>query len=63
MQTLQVYFDCRFNASLAASRLYLHRNTFLKRIAKIKDILPMDLEDSSTLYAIHYGLCIHRLLM
>lgn len=63
MQTLQVYFDCRFNASLAASRLYLHRNTFLKRIAKIKDILPMDLEDSSALYAIHYGLCIHRLLM
>ena len=42
IHTLKIYFSCNYNATLAAKTLYLHRNTMLKRLDKIKEILQTD---------------------
>jgi DNA-binding PucR family transcriptional regulator len=40
------------NASAAAQRLYLHRNTFMRRIARAEQLLPQPLERNGTHIAV-----------
>lgn len=47
--TLEVYLECNANANEAAKALFIHRNTMLYRLQKIKGILNVDLSDLSTL--------------
>ncbi|MDE7429152.1 MAG: helix-turn-helix domain-containing protein [Lachnospiraceae bacterium] len=44
--TLHVYFDCWFNASLASRKLFIHRSTFLERLKKIEEMIQVDLSSS-----------------
>jgi purine catabolism regulator len=46
MSTLEAYFLANGNVSVAAKTIYVHRNTFIYRIEKIKDILHTDLKDA-----------------
>lgn len=55
--TLKVYFQSKFNSSVAAKQLYLHRNTMLHRIEKIKELLHTDLSDMDENFLLYLGLC------
>ena len=58
-ETLMEYFECHLNATLAASKLYIHRNTFLKRMEKIQSLIAFHPDDHNNLFSIYYGLCIY----
>jgi hypothetical protein len=48
LNTLETYMDCNCNAALSAKKLYIHRNTFYKRMTKIHEMLDMNLDDPDT---------------
>lgn len=58
-ETLLQYFDARFNASLAAKQLYVHRNTFLKRMQKISELISFDPDNINSLLSLYFGTCIY----
>ncbi|HEY5169968.1 MAG TPA: PucR family transcriptional regulator ligand-binding domain-containing protein [Thermoleophilia bacterium] len=43
LRTLEVYLACGGSAADAAAELYVHRNTLRKRVARIEEILGVDL--------------------
>lgn len=45
LETLDCYLECRGNASLAAQRLVVHRNTLRQRLARIEQLTEIDLAD------------------
>ncbi len=61
VQTLFIYYQCNFNASIAAKKLFIHRNTFLNRIHKIENILHLHTDNFNHLFSIYHGLCIYLL--
>lgn len=54
--TLDTYISHFKNISKSADALYLHRNTMLYRIDKIKDILMMDFDDSESVLNLQMGI-------
>jgi sugar diacid utilization regulator len=46
LRTLEVYLACGGSAADAAAELYVHRNTLRKRLARIEEILGVDLGTS-----------------
>jgi sugar diacid utilization regulator len=61
MRTLDAYFRNPGNASEAARELHIHPNTFRYRIAKVADLLGLDLEDRDTRLLVELELLRHRL--
>ena len=45
MLTAEVYAACGLNASLAAQKLYVHRNTFNYRLKKFVELTGLDIRD------------------
>lgn len=45
LETLKAYLDCAGSVTNAAKRLYIHKNTLLYRINKIREVLLSDLDD------------------
>ncbi|WP_419888797.1 PucR family transcriptional regulator [Neobacillus niacini] len=60
--TLENYFQNNLNISETAKAMFLHRNTLIYRIEKIKEILNSDLKNSEELLQIQLALKIFRLL-
>lgn len=58
-ETLTEYFLCHLNATLAASKLYIHRNTFIKRMEKIQSLIDFRPDDYNNLFSTYYGLCVY----
>jgi DNA-binding PucR family transcriptional regulator len=58
-ETLRTYITCQMNAVKAAKALYIHRSTFLYRMAHIKELVNLDLEDPDQLL---YLLLTYKLL-
>ncbi|WP_041328430.1 PucR family transcriptional regulator [Rubrobacter xylanophilus] len=56
IRTLRVYFACGANASEAADRLWLHRNSLLYRLQRISDLTGLDLKDPEARLALQLGL-------
>lgn len=56
MRTLRVYFATGANASEAADRLFLHRNSMLYRLARIEKLTGLDLKDNRARLALQLGL-------
>ncbi|BBL80532.1 hypothetical protein RxyAA322_23860 [Rubrobacter xylanophilus] len=56
IRTLRVYFACGANASEAADRLWLHRNSLLYRLQRISSITGLDLKDPEARFALQIGL-------
>lgn len=56
MGTLHAYLACGKNASEAADALFIHRNTLAKRLDKIHDIIPVDLNDRETIFHLLFSL-------
>lgn len=60
--TLYVYLETFGKASLSAQLLFIHKNTLLYRISKIKEILHCDLERGEDIYKLMMSLRILRTL-
>ena len=56
VRTLRVYFAANANASEAADRLYLHRNSLPYRLARVQDLTGLDLKDPQARLALQLGL-------
>lgn len=52
LETLFQYVECHFNASLAASRLYVHRTTFFYRMNKIKELTTIRFDSNKEILEI-----------
>ncbi|MGK2854369.1 MAG: PucR family transcriptional regulator [Microbacteriaceae bacterium] len=50
--TVRVFVASQCNASRAAARLYTHRNTLLRRLARADELLPMPLAECSVSVAV-----------
>ena len=50
--TVRVFVDSQCNASRAAARLYTHRNTLLRRLARADELLPRPLAEHSVSVAV-----------
>ena len=48
-ETLRTYICCQMNAVKAAKALFIHRSTFLYRMAHIREMVNIDLEDPDQL--------------
>lgn len=62
LDTLRMYYQCHLNSSLAASQMYVHRNTFLKRMEKIQALIDFRPGHPGNLFSIYYGLCVYLTL-
>jgi len=62
IETMEAYFRQNGNISEAAKELFVHRNTLIYRIDKIKMILDSDLKDSEELLEIQLGFKIRNML-
>ena len=60
VETLDCYFACNCNVSETAKALFIHRNTLIYRIAKIKSILGRDLKDSEERLLLQLGLRVYQ---
>jgi DNA-binding PucR family transcriptional regulator len=56
VRTLRVYFAAGANASEAADRLFLHRNSLLYRLERIQRLTGLDLKDQGARLALQLGL-------
>ncbi|CEG25822.1 PucR family transcriptional regulator [Bacillus sp. B-jedd] len=62
IETLENFFHNNQNISETAKAMYLHRNTLIYRIEKIKEIMDTDLKSAEELLQIQLSLKIFRLL-
>jgi len=62
MTTLEYYFMYNLNASETSKEMYIHRNTLIYRIEKIKEILNTDMKNSEELLRIQIALKIFRII-
>jgi sugar diacid utilization regulator len=60
LHTLDAYFGHPGNASEAARELHIHPNTFRYRIAKVADLLGIDLDDRDARLIVELELLRHR---
>ena len=62
VNTLAAYFAARNSPTEAAERMHVHRNTFLYRLHRIREITGLDLDDPETRLALHLALRIGETL-
>ena len=62
LHTLSVFFSCQFNIAQAAKQLFIHRNTMIYRIEKIKAILHCNMRNIDEIMTIYLGLCVSEML-
>ncbi len=60
-QTLLRFLECKFNISDTAKALYVHRNTLMNRLAKLKELLHNDLETMDDLMPLCVEACAYKL--
>ncbi|HEY3082488.1 MAG TPA: helix-turn-helix domain-containing protein [Chloroflexota bacterium] len=62
LRTLDAYLACGCSPTAAAERLHLHRNGLLYRLQRIREILPVDLDDPEQRLGLHLALRIGDVL-
>ena len=62
VETLEKYFQTNCSISDAAKEMYIHRNTYIYRLEKIKTLLGVDLKNAQKLQELQLGLLAHRIL-
>ncbi len=53
LNIIKVYLECNLNTTMAASRLFLHRNTLINKIDKFINITNYDIRKFSDAYVIY----------
>jgi PucR family transcriptional regulator, purine catabolism regulatory protein len=61
-RTLEVYFECNCNITQSAKQLYIHRNTFVYRLDKIKEILNTNLLNAEENFSFQMAIKIYKIL-
>ncbi len=56
VKTLRTYFAAGANASEAADRLFLHRNSMTYRLERVSKLTGLDLKDPGVALALQLGL-------
>ncbi len=56
VKSLKVYLDAGANASEAADRLFLHRNSMIYRLSRVEKLTGLDLKDPRARLALQLGL-------
>lgn len=56
LATLRIYIRSGFNSSTAAKIMYLHRNTMLKRLNKIKELLSIDFSNMNENFLLYMAI-------
>ena len=56
VRTLEVFFAANANASRAADLLFLHRNSLLYRLERIRVLIGLDLRNHRNRFALQLGL-------
>ncbi|MBQ3108689.1 MAG: helix-turn-helix domain-containing protein [Clostridia bacterium] len=54
--TLHTYFNCHCSVNATANTLYIHRNTALHRLSRMREILGLDLDDPNVCLYLHLAL-------
>lgn len=62
VETLTAYFGHKSNLSRTAEALFVHRNTLIYRMERIREISGLDLDNPETRLSIQLALRAHRLL-
>lgn len=63
LDTLTAYFAHKGNISQTAEALFIHRNTLLYRMERIREISGLDLDNPETRLSLELALRAHRLLL
>lgn len=61
LATLSAYFRCNGNVMQTARALFIHRNTLLYRLDRIRELGPFDLDDAETRLQLQLALRAHEL--
>lgn len=62
IDTLKTYYLNKFNSTDTSKQLFLHRNTLIHRLDKIKELLLNDFTDSNKMFSIYLGICAYEIL-
>ncbi|GIV87606.1 MAG: CdaR family transcriptional regulator [Chloroflexus sp.] len=62
IKTLEAYFNHLGNLRATSEALYIHRNTLLYRLERIKEISGMDLDNAEEYFALWLAIRVHRIL-
>lgn len=62
INTLKLYYESKFNSTDTAKKLFLHRNTLLNRLDKIKELLHGDFSDNNKMFSVYLGICAYEIL-
>lgn len=62
INTLRLYYLSKFNSTDTAKKLFLHRNTLINRLDKIKELLHDDFSDSNKMFSVYLGICAYEIL-
>ncbi|GIM30345.1 purine catabolism regulatory protein [Clostridium polyendosporum] len=62
INTLKVYYLSKFNCTDTAKKLFLHRNTLINRLDKIKELLHGDFSDNDKMFSVYLGICAYEIL-
>ena len=63
LSTLREYLACMQNVSQAAQALYIHRNTMIKRVEKIEELLGYSLKDAQACNQLYNAIKIYDLFL
>lgn len=61
LETLRVYFECNGNVAQTAKALYIHRNTLLYRLDRVREVGALDLDDAETRLQVQLALRAYEL--
>jgi GAF domain-containing protein len=61
LQTLETYLRSGGNMARAAEQLYVHRNTLIQRLTRIRELLGFDPLEPDAWLALHLAIELHRL--
>ncbi len=62
LETLRAYFECNGNVAQTAKALYIHRNTLLYRLDRIREVGSLDLDDAETRLQLQLALRAYELV-
>jgi len=62
LPTLSAYFANNGNMARTAHVLNIHRNTLVYRMARITEIIQLDMDDSNVRLNLHLALKVHKML-
>ncbi|MFU8785699.1 MAG: PucR family transcriptional regulator [Candidatus Izemoplasmataceae bacterium] len=62
LRTLEMYYECNGNISEASKQLFVHRNTVIYRLDKIKQILASDLNNAEQNFNFQLAIKVYKIL-